>query len=187
MQNPRLAGRYAKSLMDLALEQNQLEEVHNDILFLQQVCRQSREFVGLLRSPVIHAEKKLAIVNAITEGKLTVLTAAFNRLLILKGREMFLPEILQAFIEQYKKHKNIFTVRLTTAEPASEQVKNAIVSKVQEQIKMKQIDLETAVNPELIGGFTLDLGNTLVDASIAYDLNKIKTQFLNNDFVYKIR
>jgi F-type H+-transporting ATPase subunit delta len=71
--------------------------------------------------------------------------------------------------------------------PVTEDVKKQIVSQVQEQTKISNIDLKTSVNEEIIGGFVLEMGDKLVDASVAYDLNKIKAQFLNNDFIYKIR
>jgi F-type H+-transporting ATPase subunit delta len=187
MLNPRLAGRYAKSLVDLAIERNQLETVYNDMLFLQSVCKKSREFVTLLKSPVISADKKDAILQAVTGGKVSEITAAFNKLLVKKGREAGLPEIITAFIEQYKKKKGIYTVKLTTAVPVSDELKQQIIAKIQQQTAMQNVDLETAVKDELIGGFVLELGDTLVDGSIAYDLNKIKAQFMNNDFIYKIR
>ena len=187
MLNPRLAGRYAKSLIDLANEQNQLENVHKDMLLLQSICKNNRDFVILLKSPVITPDKKESILRATTSGKITELTALFNRLLIRKGRESVLPEIVDAFIEQYKSKKGIHTIKLTTAVPVSEEVKQAIVSKVQSLTPMKSVELETVVQEDIIGGFLLEVGDTLVDASISYDLNKIRSQFLNNDFIYKIR
>lgn len=187
MHNPRLAARYAKSLLGLALEQNQLEKVYQDVLYLQQVCRVSKDFVTILKSPVIKADKKLGVLNGITEGKTGELVSLFNKLLVTKGREYFLPEILTAFIEQYKKHKGIYSIRLTTAAPVSDELKQQIIQKVQDQTIMKQIELESVVNEDIIGGFVLEIGDNLVDASISYDLNKIKAQFMNNDFIYKIR
>ena len=187
MPNPRLAARYAKSLIDLANEKNQVEPVYKDMLFLQTVCRESRDFLVLLRSPVVKADKKGAIVEAVTNGKISELTTAFNRLLINKGREAYLPEIITSFIDQYKQQKGIHTVKLTTAVPVTEEVKQQIIGQVQKQSNMNNIDLKTIVNEEIIGGFVLEIGDQLVDASIAYDLNKIKSQFMNNDFIYKIR
>jgi F-type H+-transporting ATPase subunit delta len=187
MPNPRLAGRYAKSLLDLANEKNQVEAVYNDMLFLQQLCKESREFVTVLRSPVINPDKKEAILKEVSKGKVGELTTAFNSLLIRKGRETFLPEIVVAFIDQYKHQKGIHTIKLTTASPVSEELKKQIIEKVQAQTAMKNVELKATVNEDIIGGFVLELGDTLVDASIAYDLNKIKSQFLNNDFIYKIR
>ena len=187
MPNPRLAARYAKSLIDLANERNQVEPVYNDMLFLQSLCRESRDFLMLLRSPVVKADKKSAIVDAVTKGKISELTAAFNRLLINKGREANLPEVIVSFIDQYKLQKGIHTVKLTTAVPVTEEVKNQIIGQVQKQTNLSNIDLKATVNEDIIGGFVLEIGDTLIDASIAYDLNKIKTQFMNNDFIYKIR
>ena len=187
MLNPRLAGRYAKSLIGLAIERNQLETIYNDMLFLRSICRNSSEFVTILKSPVITGDKKESILQALTAGKVNELTTAFNKLLIKKGREAGLPEIINAFIEQYKKHKDIYTIKLTTAVPVSDDLKQQIIAKIQSQTIMKNIELETAVKEELIGGFVLEMGGTLVDGSIAYDLSKIRSQFLNNDFIYKIR
>ena len=90
-------------------------------------------------------------------------------------------------IEQYKAYKGIQTVKLTTAVPVSEDLKQAILEKVKTDRQVSQIDLETEVREELIGGFVLEIGDELIDASIAYDLHKIKQQFENNDFIYKIR
>src|SRR4030095_5225051 len=186
MPNPRLAGRYAKSLIGLAIERNQLEQVYKDVLYLQTLTR-NRDFTNLLRSPIIQPDKKLSILNAVVGGKLNEITAGFTRLLIKKGREEGLVEITHSFIEQYKRHKNIYTVKLTTAVPVSDQVKQSIVRKIQGQTSMQNIDLVSEVNESIIGGFQLELGDTLIDASIAYDLNKIKSQFMNNDFIYKVR
>jgi F-type H+-transporting ATPase subunit delta len=187
MQNPRLAGRYAKSLIGLAIEKNQLDQVYNDMLYLQSVCRESREFVVILRSPVITPDKKKAILESVTNGKVSEMVAGFNRLLILKGREASLPEIITAFIEQYKVIKEIFVVKLTTATEASESLKSTIVDKIRATTSLQNIELKTEVDPDIIGGFVLQIGDNLVDASISYDLNMIKQQFMSNDFVYKIR
>jgi F-type H+-transporting ATPase subunit delta len=187
MPNPRLAARYAKSLIDLANERNQVEQVYKDMLYLQMLCKESRDFLALLRSPVVKADKKVAIVLAVTKGKISELTDAFNRLMITKGREAYLPEIVVSFVDQYKVQKNIHTVKLTTAMPVTEEVKKQIIAQVQKQTSLDNIDLKDTVDEEIIGGFILEICDTLVDASIAYDLNKIKSQFMNNDFIYKIR
>lgn len=187
MPNPRLAARYAKSLIDLANERNQVETVYNDMLFLQALCKESNDFLMLLRSPVVKADKKIAIVLAVTKGKISELTDSFNRLMITKGRESYLPEISSAFIDQYKQQKGIHTIKLTTAVPVTEDVKKQIIGQVQKQTNLSNIELKATVNEDIIGGFVLEIGDTLVDASIAYDLNKIKAQFMNNDFIYKIR
>lgn len=187
MRNPRLAARYAKSLLDLSVEKDQLEQVYADMQWLKAVCAANPDFVNLLRSPIIKGDKKTKILTAVTEGKIGGLTTAFNNLLIAKSRESNLPEIIAAFIDQYKQYKNIHVVKLTTAVPLSDELKNKIVEQVSKTSDSKQIELETEVDEDLIGGFVLQTGDQMMDASIAYDLKHIARQFENNDFIYKVR
>jgi F-type H+-transporting ATPase subunit delta len=185
--NPRLAGRYAKSLIDLSVEKDQLEAVYKDMLFLQAICTASRELVSLLKSPVVKGDKKDKILDAVTAGKIGTITATFNKLLIRKGREAYLPEIVTAFIQQYKDIKDIHTVKLTTATPVSEELKKVILDKIRSATDMQKLELESKVDESLIGGFVLEIGDQLIDTSVAFDLNNIRKQFRNNDFIYKIR
>lgn len=186
MSNPRLAGRYAKSLLDLSIEQNQLEKVYTDIKLLQSICRSNADFVTMLKSPIIASDKKEKIIEAVTSGKVSNLTASFLKLLINKTREYSLPEIVKAFISQYNKMNDIHQVKLTTAVAVSDGVKNAIVEKIKSSTPFKKIELETEVKDELIGGFTLEMGDTLIDASILRDLNDVKHQFKNNEYLHNI-
>ena len=187
MLHPRLAGRYAKSLIDLALERNELAQVHRDMLFLQSVCKQSPEFVNLLRSPVVNAYKKESILTAITKGNISEMTLEFCPLLIRKGRESVLPEIISAFIEQYNKVKEIHIVKLTTAQPPSEALKQEIIKKIEAETPIRNIELQVEVNEELIGGFVLEFDGNLVDASVLRDLRDIQKQFRDNIYVRNIR
>ena len=187
MLNPRVASRYAKSILDLAIEKGKLEEVYNDMLYLQQVNKASKEFLNLLRSPVVKPDAKIKAVNAVTAGKITDLTKSFTTLMINKAREAVLPEVITSFIQQYKQKKNINSVKLTTATQVSEELKNSIVAQVKKTTNMQNIELESVVDPSIIGGFVLQTGDKLIDASISYDLKTIARQFENNDFIYKVR
>src|SRR5437868_12691084 len=117
MKNPRLAGRYAKSLLDLATEQNQVDAVYADMKWLQNVCKTNRDFVAVLRSPVIKPTAKAKIIESISKERVSALTTAFIQLLVRKAREINLPEIVNAYIDQFNKLRNIFKVKITTAAP----------------------------------------------------------------------
>lgn len=187
MPNPRLAARYAKSLIDLATEKGQLEAVYADAKYLQAITNASREFVNLLKSPVIKSDKKQSIIDAVTAGKISELSAAFNKLLVAKGRESDLPEIYETFIDQYNSSKGIHKVKLTTATPVSEELKNAIVAKAKAEAGITDVELETKIDESLVGGFVLEFNNKLVDASILRDLKDIKKQFSQNVYIQNIR
>lgn len=187
MQNPRVAGRYAKSLVVLAQEQNQLDVVYADMKYLQELCKLSREFSNLLRSPVIKGDTKEKIVAQVIEKNVGTLSSAFIHLLIKKGREKNLPEIAFSFIEQYNEIKGIHIVKLITAEPASDELKTSIINKVKEATTIRNIELLTVVDASIIGGFQLEYNGSLVDASIARDLSDIQKQFHKNLYVKNIR
>jgi F-type H+-transporting ATPase subunit delta len=187
MSNARLAGRYAKSLLGLATEQGQLEAVYADMKYLHAVCEASSEFVNLLRSPIIKADQKNSIINAVTKDKVSLLTNSFTVLLVKKGRESDLPEMATAFIEQYNEIKGIHQVTLTTAVEVSDDLKKAIEEKVKAENKFATVELTTKTDQSLIGGFILEFDNNLLDASIARDLRDVKKQFTNNTFVSKTK
>ncbi len=187
MPNPRLAHRYAKSLLDLAIEKDLVEPVYADMQWLNAVCKSNRDFVNVLKSPIINIDLKKKVIEAATDGHISATTALFTKLLITKSRERFLPEILTAFISAYKEYKNIKIVKLTSASEISDEVRDAIVNSVKESMGFEKIEMDVKVDPSLIGGFVLQIGDKLVDASIIYDLRTIAKQFKNNDFIYKIR
>jgi len=187
MNNPRLAERYAKSLIDLAKEKDQLNEVYDDIKFLQRICKSNRDFVALLKSPIIPEDKKNKIITSIVTGRISNLTALFIKLLASKNRESGLPEIISSYIDQYNQIKGIHKVKLTTATKISEDIKNTFISKIKSANNISNIELETAVDEKLVGGFVLEMDGKLVDASILRDLKDVKKQFQNNDYIRKLR
>jgi F-type H+-transporting ATPase subunit delta len=187
MPNPRLASRYAKSLIDLSIEKGQLEKIFEDMQWLQQILKISRDFANLLKSPIIKPDKKEKVVEAVVKGRLNQITDSFIHLLIAKGRESYLPEIITAFINQYKEHKKIYTIKLTAATTLDENLKNTIIEQIKKTSDMQNIELETVVDEDLIGGFILEAGDKFIDASIAHELKQISREFENNDFIYKIR
>jgi F-type H+-transporting ATPase subunit delta len=186
MANARLADRYAKSLVDLATEKGQLETAYADMKYVRAVCEASAEFVNLLKSPIVNADQKNKILQAVTAGKVSELTNAFSVLLVKKGREAALPEIADAFINQYNAIKGIHKVTLTTAIEVSADLQKAIEEKVKQANNFAIVELTTKTDASLIGGFVLEFNNNLVDASVARDLRDIKKHFLSNEYVGKI-
>lgn len=187
MQNPRLAIRYAKSLIDLAQEQNKLELVYDDMKLLDNIVKSNRDFANVLKSPIIKEDKKNRVIESVTAGRINSLTASFIRLLGSKSRESNLPEIISAFIEQYNVVKGIHKVKLTTAVEISDEIKNEFINKIKASEAVEHIELETLVDEDLVGGFVLEMEGKLADGSIRRDLNDVQKQFMNNDYIQKLR
>ncbi len=179
----RIATRYAKSLIDLAIEQNKLEAVSNDVHSLREAAKH-RELYLLLKSPIVHADKKQAVLDALFKGKIDALTLAYLHLLVNKGREGYIPEIAAEFVAQYKALKGITSVRLTTAAPVSEAVLADLQKRILDSgVTTTTLDIETKVDPELIGGFVLEFDQKRYDASVAHKLEELKTQFSKNLYI----
>ncbi|MCX6208201.1 MAG: ATP synthase F1 subunit delta [Bacteroidetes bacterium] len=187
MPNPRLAHRYAKSLIDLSTEKNQLELAYADMKFLQSICKSNKDFVNVLQSPIIMPSTKIKILEAVVSSSISDISNLFLKLLVSKGREFELPEIVTAFIDQYNSIKGIHQVKLTTAIALSEELKQAIATKAAKDGGLGKVELEAKVDESLIGGFVLEYNNNLVDASIARDLRDIKKQFAKNVYVPALR
>lgn len=187
MNNPRLARRYAKSIIDLSIERNQLNEVHDDMLLLNSICEKSRQFLVMLKSPVISADKKYKIIQSLTSGKISKTTQTFIKLLSSKNRESNLPDIITSFIKQFNAIKGIHKVKLTTAVPVSDEIKKSFINKIESSASINNIELQSVVDEKIIGGFVLEMDGKLVDASILRDLNDVKKQFQNNDYIHKLR
>jgi F-type H+-transporting ATPase subunit delta len=186
MQNPRLAARYAKSLMDIAKEQQAVEAVYADALSMHNMFAGSAELVSLVKSPIIKADAKQNVFKALIGGKANIVTEQFTHLVIGKGREYFLPEVMESFIALYKVDNNITTVTLTTAHALDAATQANLLEKISAQLQGKKIDLINKVDESLIGGFVLESNNNLFDASIARDLKDIKKQFMDNAYIPKM-
>lgn len=179
----RIASRYAKSLIDLAIEQDKLEEVKGDIIAFNKAT-DNRDLYLLLKSPIINPSKKQEVLKALFDGKFSKMVMSFIQIIVNKNREKFLPEIADEFITQYKAHKHISTVKLISAVPLSDES----VAKIKERLVASkttddQIEIETSVNPELIGGYVLEFGDRLYDASVAHQLDRIRKEFTKNDHI----
>lgn len=172
-----IAARYAKTLIELAVDQNSLDTVLADVQGFQKAASQ-RDFFLLLKSPIVNTEKKVVILKEIFEGKITPLTMSFITLMTKKGREMYLPEISDEFIKLYNLRKSISKVVITTAETMSETELSAIKAKLAASAAtLDNLEIETKVDPSLIGGFVIEIGDKLYDASVLHKLDELKKQF----------
>jgi F-type H+-transporting ATPase subunit delta len=179
----RISARYAKSLLDLASDRNEIEPVKKDVDYFLAALK-SRDLILFLKSPIIHSSKKISVFKALFEGKVGTTTMAFFDIIIKKGREMYLPEIASDFIKQYKYLNKISTITITTASQLSDAAKNEISAKLlSSNITMDKLDIHTKVNSDIIGGFIIEVEDRLYDASVAHKLEQLKKEFSSNQFV----
>lgn len=183
----KLASRYAKSMLDFAVERGKVEEVYNDHIYLQQVIHLSKEFDLLLGNPLINADKKVKALQAVLGGKVNDLTMMFLQLLVKKSRELYLKEMVDSFLRQYDVYKHVTQVKITSAAPLEKSEIDKLLNKLKQQAGLENIKLTTAVDESLIGGFVLQYGDRQYDASIAKNLDVAQKGLSDNAYLKKLR
>lgn len=174
-----VANRYAKSLLQLAVEKGKLEQVYADMKFVQGVYSSSKDFGNFLKSPIINIDKKQTVIEAVIGKSVSEMTLQFFKVLASKRREMYMGEIAKAFIDQYKENKGITTAVVTSAAPIDDHARKEIM-KVVKQSAHGEVELIEKVDKNLIGGFVLRIGDRQVDASISRKLNELRKSFSEN-------
>jgi F-type H+-transporting ATPase subunit delta len=174
----KAAIRYAKALLDLTIEMKSLQKVYADVVMIDEICQDNRDFLAMLQSPIIQKRKKIEIYKALFDGKVQEITLNFLNLITSNSRENIIPQITESFIKQYKTNKGILEVSVKSAIALEENVKKGIIEKVQQHFK-GEIELHEQVDQSLIGGFVVTIEDKQIDASIVNQLTNLKNILLN--------
>jgi F-type H+-transporting ATPase subunit delta len=177
MSEIKAASRYAKSLIDLSVELNSLEDMRNDMVLIEHVIRKNSELEAVLSNPIIPLNKKAGILTNLFGTKVHQATKTFMQLVVSKGRSAILFETAKQFVLQYNKIKGIVTADVISAIELTDANRAEIVTLVKGQVGANQVILNEKVDPKLIGGFVLTVGDRQFDASISNSLNKLRKEF----------
>jgi F-type H+-transporting ATPase subunit delta len=186
MAESRAAFRYVKSLLGLAVERNALEAVHKDMLLFSGAIAKSRQLELLLHSPVIKHDKKLAILKKLFSGKMNALTLSFFEIITRKNRESILVNIARDFHNAYNEYKGIGKAQVITTIPLDAQLRGEFEKLVRKYEGKNQVELVEKVDPGLIGGFVLNVGDRQVDASVRSKLKSLKVKFSQNPYIKEL-
>jgi F-type H+-transporting ATPase subunit delta len=171
-----VASRYAKSLIDLASEQNIVEAIKNDMDLFFNTLKSNPELKAVLANPIVSHSKKIKILDQVFAGKVNNVSIAFFKLMISKSRgEVLYPTAIE-YINMYDIKNNIVKATVVSAAALSEANKQKMVADIQAATG-GSIKLDVKVDPSLIGGFVLTVGDREIDTSIANDLKKLKKEF----------
>ncbi len=188
MSETRVAGRYATTLLDLAQETKVLDKVLEDVNSFHKLTKESRDFYNFLKSPIIQEDKKTSILKDLFEGTYQDLTMKFLALLTKKNREALLPQIAEEFIKQYDELKQVTKVKVTSAIKLNKDLLKQIRKKLEQSgVAYENVEIVAEVDPSLIGGFILEFGNQVYDASIAHKLEDLRKEFKENTYTSLIR
>jgi F-type H+-transporting ATPase subunit delta len=172
MKGTKAASRYAKALLELAIETNKLDSVAADMNYLLETSKETTEFVTFLKSPVINSSKKISIFQEIF-GQFEDLTMLFIKQVATNRREFLLPEIAFSFDAQLKEYKGIVPITIVSAAPLNNATRESILNKINASVK-GELEVSEVIDADLIGGFMVRMGDMQIDASVASQLNNLK-------------
>lgn len=176
MSERRVASRYSQSLLSLAEEKGLLEEVNNDMQLFEAVCEENRDFLLALKNPIIQNDKKLKILKALFDKKVNELTLRFFEIISRKNRENILPDIAEAFHNQYNERKGIVIAQVVTAFPLDEKLRDQFKQVVKSHFN-KEVELKEKVDDSLIGGYVLTIEDKQIDETLNGKLKQLKLEF----------
>ena len=182
MTSTRVARRYAAALMSVADTAAKLAAIGKDVESLGAILGSSRELVLLLQSPVISPRKKTEVLDAIFRGKLTAETATFLRLLVAKGREDQLPEIVVQFRVLRDRKEGTVPAEVVSAVDLTAAQHRQLQRELEAYTK-KQVRLRQSVDPAIRAGLVVRLGDTVLDGSLRRQLERLRTQLVEGTAV----
>jgi F-type H+-transporting ATPase subunit delta len=171
----KVAEPYAEALLDLAISNDALKETTNDVNIVSQFLANSDDLKKFLGNPLITRTAKKTVVKDILGEQISGSTLKFLLLLVDRNRIGVLENITQKFLELSYKQESIEIAKITSSIQLSAQQQKEIAEKLKVITGAKQIKLALKVDPQLIGGFTIEIGSKMIDTSIRGQLKQISS------------
>jgi F-type H+-transporting ATPase subunit delta len=166
--------RYSEALMDVCSEENCLDEVYDEFKMLYEQMKSDADFGKLMTEPVLSSEEKKELTEKVLSGG-NVYLVSFIKTLIDRSRTEELPDMFREFEVMYKEKKNILEAEAVTAVEMSEEQTEKVKKELSEKFG-KTVVLKTSVDPSIIGGMVLYVGDRMYDASIKAKFEGLKKE-----------
>jgi F-type H+-transporting ATPase subunit delta len=167
-----LAHIYAGALLDLAFEKGVHAETLAELKAFEQVLGRVPQFVAFLNTPRIRREAKAAVLAKVFGNRVSDYTLNFFRVVVDKGRQHLLPKMIVAFVDGYHERMGEVVVKVQSAVPLEDGQKQRLSRALKKKFE-KDIILEERVNPRLLGGLVMSVGDTRIDGSLRSRLEAV--------------
>jgi F-type H+-transporting ATPase subunit delta len=172
----RAAKRYAQAIFSLGKERGTLDAWQSDLALLANVVADGR-VSHYLTNPSIPKERKIEVLESALDVTVQPETRKLARLLIERDRMTLLPEIRELVDDQVRAERGIAIAAVTTADPLNEAEQDLVREKM-EEITGQQIQLDLEIDPEIIGGIIIRVGDQVIDGSVRNKLEKMRTRLM---------
>lgn len=172
----RAAIRYAKAVLQQASESNTQEVVFGDMQSVYHTIQNSRDLQLALQSPVIMEEDKRKVLLDIFKDQGELMHSMIN-VLVNNKRASILAEVSKSYIELYQEQQGVKDVTVITAISLTDAMEKKVMAKVKELTGSDSVNLKNIIDPKILGGFVLRIGDVQYNASIANQLGNLKREF----------
>ncbi|MEO1252319.1 MAG: F0F1 ATP synthase subunit delta [Pseudomonadota bacterium] len=170
-----VADRYASALFDLAREQGDWESVEKELKSLRAAIHDSEDLRAFVKSPVYDRDDQLAAVAAIAEkAGFSATTTNFLKVVASNRRLFVIEGMIAAYIARAARERGEVMAQAIAAAPMSDDQVKALRLEIESSLG-KAVNLQTRVEPDLLGGLIVKIGSTMIDSSLRTKLNKLKT------------
>jgi F-type H+-transporting ATPase subunit delta len=159
-----VARPYAEALFRAALEKNALASVAESLALAAAIARDEQMYAILL-NPKVNARQKKEIFDSAAGGRLDELTKRLLALLVDNHREVLIGSIAEQFEELKHEHEKVLRARITSAQPLTDQQRGDIVAALEKRYG-KKVEADLDVDPELLGGARVQVGDQVIHASV---------------------
>lgn len=177
MAGTRAAIRYAKAILDVAKDNNNTANVHLDMKSVIDAIKGNKELNDFLQSPIIKGEVKFAALSEIFSNTQNE-TKGLLKLLLENKRFPILEQVATEYNALHDELNGIEIAKVTTAFPITPELEAKVLAKIKE-FSNKNITITNVVDPSIIGGFVLRMGDKQFNASVANRLQELKREFSN--------
>jgi len=168
------ARRYAEAAFQVALAENELDRWGADLAVAAEILGRP-DVEPVVHSPAVPVAQRQAVVAALLESRIRPGALRLVQLMVGRGRSHMLPRVSEDYTRQLNAHRGVVMATVTSAVPLTHDETAAIRSRV-EAMAGASVDLREAVDPGLIGGLTIQVGDRLLDASIRGRLERLRDQ-----------
>lgn len=169
-----ISKTYGEALFELAVEENQLDVLLEEIQAVTVALKENPELDKLMNHPKINKDEKIKVMEEVFKGKIGDELMGFLNLVLQKERYKNLYEIFNYFIEKVKEVKKIGTAYVTTALPLREEQKKQIEDKLLQTTRYETMEMNFSVDSDLIGGMVIRMKDRVVDSSIKSKLLELQ-------------
>lgn len=173
MASMALAETYGEAIFDIAKEQNILEQMEQDLLYVQGLFNTLSDLRGYIESPIVEKQHKIELLQKIFAEAIHKMAVQFLYIMVQRDRESSIVAAITDFVSRSRADRGVVSAKVFTARQISAEMQEKITQRLREEMG-KEVLMQSFVKPELLGGLVIEIGDKRYDTSVARRLKDLE-------------